>query len=96
MANVADLLTKGSKSAPATVAVAQVAILLLAANPGRKSALFVNSGANTIFIGRDNTVVAATGIPVPAGATFKDDFSQDAWWAIATTGTNNTQVVETS
>jgi len=59
---------------------------LLPANAGRKSATIRNNnaaGGLQIFLGEDNTVVAASGFPVDATGAFTIDH-QGAVWAICT------------
>jgi hypothetical protein len=69
--------------------------LVLAANTGRKSALIVNNGDGTVYLGKDNTVSASNGIPLGPGQSISDTTSTDAWWAWAPTGvTSDFRVVE--
>lgn len=83
-----------SKSAPTVVATAVVA-QCLAANKHRLSAVLVNAHASVVcYIGRDNTVTAANGIPLAAGASFTDNFSTDAWFVIPASSTTDLRVLE--
>lgn len=90
---------KGSKGAPAAVVVTTAATLILAANANRKAALIANnnpSGGQTLYLGRDNTVTAANGLPLAAGAVLGDVSSSDAWWGIVGSGTADARVLEVS
>lgn len=83
--NIVDLLSRGTKTAPASVGVTNAVggQTLLAANPNRKVAIIVNTSVNIVYLGKDATVTVANGVPLAAGASFRDDFSNDAWQAIA-------------
>ena len=90
---------RGSKSAPAAVAFAAdpapVAASVLAANVNRRAALIANAGVNTVYLGRDNTVTVANGIPLGPGASLTDSWSSDAWWGImAANEAGDVRVVE--
>lgn len=93
---------RGSKSAPTTVTVGAAAVQVLAANANRKSALFVQLGTGTVYLGRDTTVTTANGIPLqPAsgttpGGSLADTTSTDAWWAIGSAGGQDLRVLETA
>jgi hypothetical protein len=65
---------------PVTVGIG-VNVQLLAANPDRRSAVIVNNSAGIVYVGKDNTVSAANGIPLVAGGSIADTTSGDAWWA---------------
>lgn len=68
---------------------------LVAANATRKTVLFVNRSGGTVFLGPAGTVTAATGIPLPDGASISDDVSVDAWHAIADAGiSGDVRIVE--
>jgi hypothetical protein len=87
-----------TKSAPASgqVTVTSSATLILAANPNRVRAYIAIASGNDIFIGRDNTVTAANGIPVPSGGGYPDETSKDAWYGITLAGTADVRVIEES
>lgn len=68
---------------------------VVAANAGRKAVIIANYSGGTVWLGKDNTVSAANGIPLPDGATLSDDVSVDAWWAVADAGvTGDLRIVE--
>lgn len=77
-----------------TAAPGTTATLLLAANPARATAMLVNNGTATVFLGKDATVTTTTGIPLAAGASLVDDRSSDAWYGILATGTGDVRVLE--
>jgi hypothetical protein len=63
---IAPTVTTASTTvAPVTVGVA--AGLISAANGLRRSIILYNNGSDIIYIGKDNTVTAANGIPIPVG-----------------------------
>ena len=70
--------------------------LLLAANPGRISAQIANNGANTLFIGSTAALAKASGIPVPSGQKFEDDFGVSDWYGATSTGTADVRILEIS
>lgn len=78
-----------SASAPTTTAT-----LVLAANTGRKSAIIRNAGSVTSYMGKDNTVSVANGVPLAPGETLSDTTSTDAWWGITAVGTADLRVCE--
>ena len=86
--------TKGSKSAPTAVSVASTATSILAANTSRKAAFIANNGTQTVYLGRDNTVTTANGLPLAAGQTWPDDTSTDAWYGIVASGTCDVRFLE--
>lgn len=68
---------------------------VVAANTGRKSVLILNNSDGTVYLGTDNTVDAATGVPLTTGQSMTDTTSVDAWWVIGATGvTVDLRVVE--
>lgn len=56
-----------------------------AANAARKSLLILNNSSGTVYLGIDNTVDAATGVPLTTGQSMTDTTSVDAWWVIGAT-----------
>lgn len=87
---------KGTKSAPAAKAPTTAALLLLASNASRISALLSNAGSVTVYLGRGNSVAATTGIPLAPGASLTDTDSTDDWWGITASGTGDIRVLEVS
>lgn len=72
------------------VSVSTTATLVLAAD-GRKGHTIYNNGASILYVGGDNTITAATGIPVQPGMAFTFDqnnftYSGDIY-AITSAGT---------
>ena len=84
----------GTKNAPVQVTVTTAATQILAANPNRAGAIIANTGASTLFIGRDNTVTTGNGIPVAAGGSIEDNQSGDAWFGIVASGTADVRALE--
>lgn len=78
----------------AAVSVGSTATLILAANADRERALIVNNGSQTIYLGKDNTVTTANGLPLAAGASLEDDRTSDAWYGIVASGTADVRVLE--
>lgn len=87
---------KGSKSAPQAYTIGTTPQRVLAANGDRLSATLWNTGAQTIFLGSDNTVSPTNGVPLAANAALVDDDSYDEWWAVVASGTSTMPVVEVS
>ena len=59
-----------------TVTVAGTAILLVAANPNRKSVVISNTSTSTaIYIGPDTSITTANAIQIPASSSFTEDSS---------------------
>lgn len=68
------------------------AVEVVAANPARLGLTIRNNGADTVYLGGDDTVTDASPLVLAAGATYVDEISNDAWWAIAGTGDSATLV----
>jgi hypothetical protein len=77
-----------------TAAPTTAATILLAANTERERALLMNNGSQTVYLGKDNTVTAANGLPLAAGASLEDDRTSDAWWGITASGTGDVRILE--
>jgi hypothetical protein len=86
----------GTLSSPAAVTVDTSADLILAANADRVTALIVNNGSVTVYLGKANTVTAANGLPLVAGATLEDGESGSAWYGITASGSSDVRVLEVS
>jgi hypothetical protein len=84
--------TKAFTTAAPTASAAQC----LAANANRLRALIENNGVQTVYLGKDNTITTATGLPLASGASAEDDATTDAWYAITATGTGDLRIVEVS
>lgn len=87
-------LPKGSKSAPAAVAVATTATLILAANASRKSAILTNNGAAAVWMGPTSGIAVGNGVVLLPGDRLIDGDSTDAWYGIAVSGTVSVAVME--
>jgi hypothetical protein len=74
------------------VAVAEAAIVLVAANDARSAVTLTNTGAATVFIGKA-TVTAATGHALAAGASITLRTSA-ALYGISASGTNTVTYCE--
>ena len=85
-----------NKSAPVTKDITDAASRISATDAGLFSArLYYNDGANTVFIGIDNTVTASganKGYPIAPGAQFCDD-SHNETWAICAAGLTSKIIV---
>ncbi len=77
---------------------ASQAVQLVAANRERKTAVFQNTGAETVYIGAStvSNVGANRGYALFAGVTFVDNATDTDWWAISTSTTNVIHVIEVS
>lgn len=86
---------------PITSNVAIVATRILTDNPRRLSVLIMNTGANPVYIGLDNSVSSTRGIYLAAGGgaislMWRDDFENQCHerWAIAVGGVSTIYVEE--
>lgn len=86
-------MIRGNKETSRAVTVSTTATLLSDTGPRSLARVFYNNGSATIFIGKDD-VTTANGFPVPAGASFTDEFSMDAWYGIVASGTEEMRVLE--
>lgn len=84
---------KGTKTFGAH-AVTNVAALLVAENLDRLTLSLVNNGKKTVYLGKDNTLTALNGTPLPPTGSVSDDNSNDAWWGITESGTSDVRSVE--
>lgn len=85
----------GSKTLSAVTFDAVTPVLALAANAGRKAAVLANRSGGLVWLGKDNTVSATNGLPLPDGASLSDDVTVDAWWVVADAGvTGSLRVLE--
>lgn len=73
---------KGNKTF-GQVSVGTSAVQLLAANAARIHATIRNNGSSVVYLGKDNTVTTANGLPLNPGDVYEDDSSTDAWFAIS-------------
>ena len=78
-------------------------VCVLPANANRISAVIVNNGSQTVYLGGDPGGVAqgqalssTTGFPLLAGASTTDVSSNDAWWALAASTTGDLRIMEVS
>ncbi len=55
-------------------------------NRARLALIISNAGPNTVYLGADNQVTESDGLPLASGATLVDEWSLDAWYAIASPG----------
>jgi hypothetical protein len=90
---VSAIVSKGTK-AFTKVAPTGAEDLLLAANPDRLSAVFYNNGSVVVYLGL--TGVDSDDFPLGIGATFTDNVSTDAWYALAASGTGDIRIIEVS
>lgn len=63
------MATYNTVTVPATTG----GILIVAANPQRLSLIITNTGAQTIYIGQDSSITAATGVPLITNGTLTED-----------------------
>lgn len=78
----------GTKTyAAVTVPATAGGILISAASGSRMSLAIFNTGSATLYIGSDASVTTSNGYPVPAGTSFTDSVSIDAWYGICATST---------
>ncbi len=71
-------------------------IQLAEANQNRKSILFQNQGAVTVFLGGPAVAISGAnrGYALFAGATFVDNATDTEWWAIPASGSPIVHVEE--
>jgi len=88
---------RGRKTAPLAITV-NVTPTLLAPLDGHRVAFLVhNNEAQTVmYIGRDNTLTAANGVPVAAGDTFTESDSYDEWWGIVAAASADARIIITT
>lgn len=70
------------------------AAILLAANPNRRQVLIYNNGGLTFYLGFNNGVLAANGMPMPAGASYIDNIYTGEYWGISPGGACNVRYME--
>lgn len=56
-----------------TVTVTNAATLIVAANTQRLSLIVVNTGTPTVYIGQDESVTAANGVPIKTDGNLTED-----------------------
>lgn len=87
--------TKGKRT-HTNVTATTAAGVLVAANGNRKTVTFQNKGAVTVFLGKSDVATSgsAGGYALFAGASFTDNASTEAWYAIAASSTTVVHVIE--
>lgn len=85
---------RGNKSEPVKKVPTGTAMLLLAANTGRITAIFENVGSVDVYVGPSSSVAVATGILLKAGAIMTDSITADAWYGITAGATADVRVME--
>ena len=68
--------------------------LLLAANASRKEALFVNNGAQTVYIYPGSSFTISGAVPVVSNAAFTDDLTVGAWYGLVASATGDVRIIE--
>lgn len=87
----------GTASAPASVAPTGSAAQGVAANTARIQVVMINNGAATVYMGSDNTVTTANGIPLQGnGGGYVDDSTTGAWFFITGGATGDVRILEIS
>ena len=76
------------------ITVTTTAVQLLAASGDRKAYTVINRGTDTIYIGSDDTVAAATGATLQAGDQVSGEDDPAAVWAVAAAGSQRVEVLE--
>ena len=56
-----------------TVTITTTATKIVSANPNRQSLLLSNTSAGTVYLGADNTVTTANGLPLVQDGTLTED-----------------------
>jgi hypothetical protein len=92
-----------SKVNPVTATVATSPTRILAGNPNRLSAVIVNLGTTSVYVGPHNDVSSTKGIYIVnnggyVSMSFETDFElvSEPWWAISITSTGALYVLENS
>lgn len=77
----------------AAAAPTSTATLILAASVGRSTVLLFNNGNQTVFLGRDSTVLTTTGWPLKPGERL-ELVGVDGIYGITSTGTGDVRSIE--
>jgi hypothetical protein len=81
-------------SAPTVVSVGTAAVRIDQGTPGRIYIVIVNNGTGAIYVGRDNTVTTANGLPIGPGASATFNLGPNLeLWAVST-ATQDVRVME--
>lgn len=70
--------------------------LIISENDERNQLDLYNNGANTVFIGFTNTVLPATGFPIPPGFSFSFNNYAGNVFGITSVGSSDVRVMEVS
>lgn len=79
---------------PSQQDVTTTAVIIVAERSNRNSISIRNLGANTIYIGQDDTVAVASGFPIDANSVKTIDNYIGALYGIASSGTNDIRILE--
>jgi hypothetical protein len=95
------VLTRALKGTgvPSNVTVGTSPVMLVQPNVNRGSLIIQNQGSVTVYLGIDSTVSATgstRGYALFAGATFTDDATAGAWWAVSGTAGQIVNLLEVS
>lgn len=93
-----DIVTprKGKRTGTNISVGSSSAVQIAQNNNSRKSLIIQNQGSQTVYIG-DSTVTnsgATRGYALFSGNTFTDNASDEEWWAVGASSTNNLYVLE--
>ena len=77
-----------------TATIATTATLIRAGNSRRSSLVMAIASGGPVYLGRDNTVSVANGVPWSSGTVLTDDDSNDDWWGIVASGTADVRGIE--
>lgn len=82
-------------SAPTAVTVGTGPVRIDQGTANRRYVLVVNNGSATVYVGKDNTVTTANGIPVAAGASLSLNLGPSLQlWGISGTAGQDVRVIE--
>jgi hypothetical protein len=76
-----------------SVTVSSTATGLAPERASRAGIALFNNGAGVVYLGGPD-VTAASGFPLPAGASFSEDGSRDAYYGVTASGTVDVRVLE--
>ena len=87
-------MSLASKPRTFAITVGTTAVRLLTSNIKRKAFLIYNNGTATVYLISEQTLPAAKGIPIPAGASYNNDTCFGEYWIISESAGQDVRVEE--